>query len=200
MRKIVVHIATSADGYIARPNGDVDWLNRPQTAGDYGMRAFYRSIDTILWGRKTYEVALEFQKQGMKGAEFDTKVKNYIFSHRPPQSATPAVEFITEPIPAFAKRLRATPGKNIWMMGGAGLIASFLDVGEIDEFLIHMIPTFIGEGIPLMAPRHRSIALALRSCRHYSDGVVRLHYAVRPRASGKKTAKRSARAKRARVS
>ena len=191
-RKIIVYIATSADGYIARPDGNIDWLNRPRTAGDYGMGAFYRSIDTILWGRKTYEVALGFQKQGIKGARFDTKVKNYVFSHQPPQSTVPAVEFITEPIPAFAKRLRATPGKNIWMMGGAGLIASFLDAGEIDEFIIHVIPTFIGEGIPLIAPQHRAVPLALRSCRRYSDGVVRLHYSVVKRGSNKKSGKKRA--------
>jgi riboflavin biosynthesis pyrimidine reductase len=64
------------------------------------------------------------------------------------------------------------------MMGGAGLIASFLNAGQIDEFIIHVVPTFIGEGIPLIAPRHRTVPLVLRSCRHYSDGVVRLHYVV----------------------
>lgn len=190
MWKIIVYIATSADGYIARPDGNVDWLNRPRTAGDYGMRAFYRSIDTILWGRKTYEVALEFQKQGIKGTSFDAKIKNYVFSHQPPQSTPPAIEFITEPIPAFAKRLRATPGKNIWMMGGAGLIASFLDAGEIDEFIIHVIPILIGEGIPLIAPQHRAVPLALCSCRRYSDGVVRLHYSVARRGSNKKSDKK----------
>jgi dihydrofolate reductase len=178
MRKIIVYIAISADGYIARPDGDVDWLNRPRAAGDYGMRSFYRSIDTILWGRKTYELALGFQKQGIRGAEFDPTVKNYVFSRRTPQSAPAAVTFIAEPIPAFVKRLRSTAGKNIWMMGGAGLIGSFLDEGEIDEFIIHVIPTFIGEGIPLIAPRHRSVPLVLRSSRRYSDGVVRLHYSV----------------------
>ena len=184
MRKIIVYIATSADGYIARPDGNVDWLNRPRAAGDYGIRAFYRSIDTILWGRKTYDVALEFQKQGIKGAAFDPKVKNYIFSHHPPSSAAPPVEFVTEAIPAFARRLRATPGKDIWMMGGAGLIASFLDENEIDDFIIHVIPTLIGEGIPLIAARRLDVPLQLRSCRRYSDGVVRLHYSVlklRPR-------------------
>jgi dihydrofolate reductase len=189
MRKIIVYIATSADGYIARPDGDVEWLNRPERAGDYGMRAFYRSIDTILWGRKTYEVALEFQRQGIKGAEFDPKVKNYVFSHQSPPPAAPGVEFVTEPIPAFASRLRAAQGKNIWIMGGGGLIASFLDAGEIDEFIIHVIPTFIGEGIPLIAPDHRSVPLLLLSSRSYPDGVVRLHYAVKrqaPRASSKR--------------
>ncbi len=70
------------------------------------------------------------------------------------------------------------------MMGGAGLIASFLDENEIDDFIIHLIPTLIGEGIPLIAARHLDVSLQLRSCRRYSDGVVRLHYSVlkpRPR-------------------
>src|SRR5437899_2436896 len=80
--------------------------------------------------------------------------------------------------------LHGTPGKDIWMRGGAGLIGSFLDENEIDEFVIHVIPTLIGEGIPLIAARHLEVPLQLRSCRHYSDGVVRLHYSVlkpRPR-------------------
>jgi dihydrofolate reductase len=64
------------------------------------------------------------------------------------------------------------------MMGGAGLIGSFLDAGELDEFIIHVIPTFIGEGIPLIAPRHRSVRLSLLSTHPYKDGVVRLHYRV----------------------
>ena len=192
MRRIIVYIATSADGYIARPDGSVDWLNRPRTAGDYGMAAFYRSIDTILWGRKTYEVALGFQKKGIKGANFDPKVTNYVFSRRPPRRRSAGVEFVSEPIEAFARRLRAAPGKHIWVMGGAELIASFLDAGEIDEFIIHVIPTFIGEGIPLIAPRHRTVPLALRSCRRFSDGVVHLHYSVVKGAPSKKGGKKRA--------
>lgn len=97
MRKIIVSIATSADSYIARSDGAVDWLDRPHTVGDYGMRAFYRSIDTILWGRKTYEMALGFQQQGIPGSAFDTTVKNYVFSHHPPDAVPAAVEFVTEP-------------------------------------------------------------------------------------------------------
>lgn len=175
-RRIIVHIATSADGYIARPDGGVEWLDRPETAGDYGMSAFFKSIDTILWGRKTYDVALGFT--GGKGVGFGSRVKNYVFSRRPPKSHTSDVEFVREPIRAFAKRLRATPGKDVWMMGGAGLIGSFLDAGEIDEFVIHVIPTIIGKGIPLIAPRHRLVPLRLLSARRFVDGVVRLHYAV----------------------
>lgn len=172
MRKIIVYIATSADGYIARTDGSVDWLDRPRIAGNYGMGKFFRSIDTILWGRKTYDESL-----GRGGAAmFGLKVKNYIFSHRPPSLPTPGVEFVNEPVGAFAKRLRAEPGKDIWMMGGGGIIASFLDEGEIDEFIIHVIPTLIGEGIPLIAPRHRNIPLVLKSVKRFKDGVVRLQY------------------------
>lgn len=174
-RRVIVYIATSADGYIARSDGSVDWLNRPRTAGDYGMGKFFRSIDTILWGRKTYDQAVEMAGEG---GGFGPKVRNYVFTHRRPESPARGVEFVEEPIRAFAKRLRAEPGKDIWMMGGAGLIASFLDVGEIDEFIIHVIPTFIGEGIPLVQPRHRLVPLKLRSVRRFSDGVVRLRYEV----------------------
>jgi dihydrofolate reductase len=180
-RKIIVYITTSADGFIARLDGSVDWLDRPHPKGSYrdGMGTFYKSIDTILWGRKTCDMALDFQKKGVPGSAFDTRVKNYVFTCSLPQSAPTGVEFLNEPIKAFAARLRAKKGENIWMMGGAGIIASFLDEDEIDEFIIHVIPTFIGEGIPLIAPRHRTVPLILISCTKFTDGVVRLHYAVR---------------------
>jgi len=179
-RKIIVYIATSADGFIARLDGSVDWLDRPQPRGNYGMGVFYKSIDTILWGRKTCDVALDFQKKGVAGSAFDTRVKNYVFTRGLLPSAVPAgVQFVNEPVKTFATRLRQQKGKNIWMMGGAGIIASFLDEQEIDEFMIHVIPEFIGEGIPLIAPHHRSVPLTLISCTKFADGMVKLHYAVR---------------------
>lgn len=178
-RKIIVYIATSADGFIARRDGSVDWLERPSPKGNYGMNAFYKSIDTILWGRKTCDMALDFQKKGIPGSAFDTRVKNYVFTRGPLPAAAPAgVEFVNEPIKPFVSRLRKRKGKNIWMMGGAGIIASFLDEGEIDEFMIHVIPAFIGEGIPLIAPGPRTVPLDLISCSKFTDGVVELHYAV----------------------
>jgi dihydrofolate reductase len=184
-RKIIVYIATSADGYIARRDGSVDWLNRPRTVGDYGMGAFFKTIDTILWGSKTYGVGLEMNAGDL--SMYGSKTRNYVFTHRPPKTAPSGVEFVNEPISQFAERLRATPGKDIWMMGGGGIIASFLDAGEIDEFIIHVIPTFIGEGIPLIAPKRRDVSLKLLSVRDYPDGVLRLHYAVK-RAEGKSKA------------
>ena len=178
-RKIIVYIATSAEGFIARTDGAVDWLDRPRPKGNYGMGAFYKSIDTILWGRKTCDMALDFQKKGVTGSAFDARVKNYVFTRGPLPLVLPAgVEFVNEPIKAFTNRLRGQKGKDIWMMGGAGIIASFLDEGEIDEFIIHVIPEFIGEGIPLIAPGRRTVPLKLISSTKFPDGVVRLHYQV----------------------
>ena len=179
-RKIIVYIATSADGYIARPNGDVEWLNRHPDKYDYGMRAFYPTIDTILLGRKTYDWALAYwKKKGVKDGMFDKKVTNYVFSRKPgKKKAVAGAEFVSEPVKAFARRLRQSPGKHIWMMGGGELIASFLDAGQIDEFDIHIMPVFIGRGIPLIAPHHRDIPLRLHSSRKFPDGVVRLRYEV----------------------
>ena len=179
-RKIIVYIATSADGFIARTDGSVDWLDRPRPKGNYGMGEFLKSIDTTLWGRKTCDMALEYQKKGAPGSAFDTSVKNYVFTRAPLPPAGPAgVEYVNEPISAFTNRLREEKGKDIWMMGGAGIIGSFLDEGEIDEFIIHVIPKFIGEGIPLMAPRRRTVDLELLASKQFPDGVVKLRYAVR---------------------
>ena len=177
-RKFVAYLATSADGYIARRDGSVDWLDRPRVKGDYGMPAFYRSIDTIVFGRKTYEVALGFQKEGIPGSAFDPKVSNIVFSRRPPRRPAPGVTFTAESPRAFARRLRATRGKNVWLMGGARLFGSFLDARVLDELVVHVIPVLIGDGIPLLSPRRRAVPLRLLSSRRFSDGVVRLRYAV----------------------
>jgi dihydrofolate reductase len=178
-RKIIVSVATSADGFIGRSDGTVDWLDRPIPKGNYGLGAFYKSIDTILWGRKTYEMALSFQEKGVAGSAFDTSLKNYVFTRTlSPSTAPKGLEFVNEPVKAFAARLRAEKGQDIWMMGGASIIASFLDEGEIDEFILSVIPTLIGEGIPLIAPRHRTVPLKLISCTKFADSVVNLHYSV----------------------
>src|SRR5437588_9914742 len=115
---------------------------------------------------------------GMKAAGFGPQIKNYVFCRRPQESTVPTFEFVNEPVKTFAQRLRAQPGKHIWMMGGGEIIASFLNQGEIDEFSIHVIPIFIGAGIPLIKPQHRSIPLKLLSTKKFPDSVVHLHYRV----------------------
>ena len=177
MRKTVVYIATSADGYIARTDGDVGWLDRPRPKDNYGMGAFYKSVDTVLMGRKTYDFALRFGQECYPGK------KNYIFSRTTHESRSTKVEFVSEEVGEFAARLRRS--KEIWLVGGGELIAAFLDVGQIDEFITHVVPVFIGEGIPLIQPQHRSILLKLISAKPYADGVVRLHYSVLRQTRGK---------------
>ena len=174
-RNVIVHIATSADGYIARPDGDIDWLtSRPAPEGFYGMNAFMKSIDTILLGRKTYDVSLRL------GAAFDPKKgRTIIFSRRSPPADVPSgLEFVNESIGPFMNHLRDQPGKDIWLMGGGELIASFLDEEAIDEFVISVVPVFIGDGIPLIARRHRLTPLDLQSTERFEDGLVQLHYRV----------------------
>jgi dihydrofolate reductase len=176
-RNVIVHIATSADGYIARPDGDLEWLtSRPAPEGFYGMNAFVKSIDTKLLGRKTYEESLRL------GAKFDGKTRTIVFSRQaPPANAPSGVEFVHGAIGSFVSRLRDQPGKDIWLMGGGELIASFLDEQAIDEFVISVVPLFIGDGIPLIARRHRHVPLDLQSVDRFEDGLVQLHYRLQHR-------------------
>ena len=176
-RKIIVHIATSADGYIARSDGDLDWLtNRPAPKNFYGIPEFTRGVDAKLLGRKTFEHSVKM------GARFEGNDRHYVFSRQRPSAAPPAgVEFVSGPVGAFAARLRGEPGKNIWLMGGGGIIGSFLDEDAIDEFVITVMPVFIGEGIPLIAPRHRQVPLELRSAIPFPNGAVQFHYDILPR-------------------
>ena len=173
-RKVIVHIATSADGYIAGPGGDIEWLtSRPAPKGFYGMEAFMKTIDTKLLGRKTYDLSLTM------GAKFDPKSPTIVFSRQPPPADIPAgVEFANDAIGPFVSRLREQPGKDIWLMGGGEIISSFLDEHAIDEFVISVVPVFIGDGIPLIARRHRHVRLELQSVERFEDGLVQLHYRI----------------------
>ena len=173
-RNVIVHIAASADGYIARADGDLEWLtSRSAPKGFYGMTAFMRSIDTTLLGRKTYDVSLRM------GATFDAWRRTVVFSRQAPPADAPAgVEFVNGAIGQFVSRLREQPGKDIWLMGGGDLIASFLDEDAIDEFVISVVPLFIGDGIPLIARRHRHVPLDLQSVDRFEDGLVQLRYRI----------------------
>jgi dihydrofolate reductase len=138
------------------------------------MGAFYRSIDTCILGRKTYEQAVKFgMASGYSGK------KNFVLSRTLTKAASPKVSIISDEVAVFAERLRGKKGKHIWLVGGAELIASFLDAAAVDEFIIHVIPHMIGDGIPMVLPRHPDLPLKLLACRAFADGVVRLHYTVK---------------------
>jgi dihydrofolate reductase len=130
-RKFIVYVAVSADGFIARRDGSVDWLDRPRPKGNYGMAAFYRSIDTCVLGRKTYDLAVGF---GM--AEGYAGKKNYVFSRNLSKAASPKVSVINEHVSVFAERLCSDEGKHIWLVGGAELVAEFLDSGQVDDWVL----------------------------------------------------------------
>jgi dihydrofolate reductase len=173
-RKIIVNLATSADGYMARPDGNLDWLTkRPEPEGFYGLPEFERSTDAKILGRKTFDWVVKM------GGQFSGDAPHYVFSKQAPPASVPAgIKFVSEPVSAFTERLRSQAGKNIWMMGGGEIIASFLDENAIDEFIIGVVPVFIGEGIPLLAPRHRETPLRVLGVKQFPDGVVQLHYEV----------------------
>jgi dihydrofolate reductase len=179
-RNVIVHIAASADGYIAGRDGDLEWLtSRPAPAGFYGMNKFMKSIDTTIMGRKTYEVSLGL------GAKFDSRSRAIVFSRQARPADTPSgVEFVNGAIGPFVSQLREQPGKDIWLMGGGDLIASFLDEEAIDEFVISVVPVFIGDGVPLIARRHRHVPLLLQSTERFEDGLVQLHYRVQSQRTG----------------
>ena len=176
-RKIIVNIAASADGYVARTDGNLDWLtSRPGPKGFYGLTKFSRSIDAKILGRKTFDLSVKM------GASFRADDLHYVFSRRPPPASVPVgVQFVTESIREFAESVRKKAGKNIWMMGGGEIIGSFLDEDAIDEFIVTVVPIFIGDGIPLIAPRRREVPLRLLFSQRFSDSVVRLHYEVQRR-------------------
>jgi dihydrofolate reductase len=172
MRKIIAYLATSADGFIARRNGAVDWLDRNHPPGGYGMPRFYRSVDSVIMGRKTWEVGRRLGQQVYPG-----KV-NYVLSRTRRRSPVKGITLWRGPVGRLATALRRTPGRDIWLVGGAEVFGAFLDAGQLDQLIIHVVPVLIGAGIPLLAPRHREVPLRLLGSRRFADGVVRLHYAI----------------------
>lgn len=164
MRKIRLFIACSLDGYIAREDGSVDWLFTDQ---DYGYKKFYRSIDTVLMGRKTYEKAIQL------GDTFRGK-EAFVFTKKKMASPLANVRFVRSPV-HFARRLKGSPGKGIFLIGGGEIIREFLDAGLIDEMMVFVHPIILGAGVPLF-PKGREIALEARGTKMFSSGLVMLRY------------------------
>ena len=172
MRKLIAYLATSVDGFIARPDGDVAWLDRPRPADDYGMQSFLRTVDTVIMGRVTWEVG-----QTLGGAAVEGK-RNIVLSRTLPSFGTPGATVDSVDPAAYAEKLRAEKGRNVWLMGGAQVFGSFLAAGALDEIVIHVVPVLIGTGISLLDAAPRQTELRLRSTRRFPDGVVRLHYDI----------------------
>lgn len=171
-RKLVLFIATSLDGYIARKDDSLDWLFRVEGEGDNGYSKFYETVDTILIGRRTYDWIMEHEK-----GDFPYKNKEcYVFS-RSAIEDNKYVKFVNEDIIDFSQKLKNENGKNIWIVGGGELLHSFIKEKLIDELIITIAPTLIGKGIPLFKEDDFELELSLKDIKRFNQ-FAELHYEV----------------------
>lgn len=168
--KTTLFIAISLDGYIAGPNGAIDWLDSFQSQdNDYGYTDFYKDIDLLMMGRNTYE-----QVKGFGSWVYENKM-TYVFSSKPIDEPRTDIKIISE-VPA---NVMATldPDSRIWLVGGAKLVHSFMKQGLIDEYFITIVPKILGEGIGLFSGGTSELDLNLTALKRYENGVVQLIYA-----------------------
>ena len=169
-RKLVLFIASSLDGYIATNDESLEWLYRVEGEGDNGFSEFYNTVDTIIMGKKTYDWILN---QDLK--EFPYKNKDcYVFTRSSAEN-NENVKFINGDITDFINNLKAQDGKNIWIVGGGQLLHSFIQRGLVDEFILTIAPTLIGNGIPLFRKGEYQLELSLKRMRNFNQ-FVELHY------------------------
>jgi dihydrofolate reductase len=169
VRSVVLGLGISLDGYIARLNGDIDFLFMPK---DYSMAAFFASVDTAVMGRKTLDAALR-----MGGGSFGgSSTATYVFSRTQPAGARDGVVFVHQSPAAFVRRLRKRPGKNIWLMGGGELARDFLVADLVDELYLGIVPVLLGEGIPLFPSGFPQRDFTLIENKTYSRGLIALRY------------------------
>ena len=170
MRKLILCVAVSLDGLIEGPNGEYDWCLMDQ---DYGMSDFFKRIDTLFMGRKTYEMAQAIG-DAAPSAGFP-KFKKYVFSTTL-EKVTEGASLIKNNVSEEVKKIKNEKGKDIWLFGGAGLTTSLLNLGLIDELLLAVHPIILGAGKPLFHNINKRIHLKLVDTKTYSSGLVALSY------------------------
>jgi dihydrofolate reductase len=173
-RKVTFGGANSLDNYIARPDHAVDWLLWGDEAAAV-MKDYWKTFDTVVMGRKTYEVAL--RSGGGDGGY--PGMKTYVFSRTLPEGAHGSVTVVSRDAAEFVRELKQTPGKDICVMGGGELARSLFEADLIDEIGFNVHPVLLGAGIPLFHPMSRQIDLELRECRPFKNGCVLLTYRVK---------------------
>jgi len=173
MRKVVFGGANSLDNYLARADHSVDWLMWGDEAAAV-MADFWTTIDTVLMGRKTYEVAA---RMGLAGGY--PGVRSYVFSRTLRSDPAANITVINDDAPGFVRHLRMQEGKDICVMGGGILARSLLEEGLIDEIGFNIHPVLLGSGIPLFHPMSRQIDLELKECRAFRNGCVYVMYRVK---------------------
>jgi dihydrofolate reductase len=171
MRKIILSLAVSLDNLIEGPGGEYDWCFTDQ---DYGITELMNRIDTVFMGRKTYELMLTMNDVGIEGF---SKLKNYVFSTRPEKIKDGAI-LIKDNIKEEVERIKKEDSKDIWLFGGAGLTASLINLGLVDELSIAVHPIILGKGTPLFTDIQNRVNLKLTDSKIYSTGLVSLTYQI----------------------
>ena len=170
MRKVVLGLAVSLDGFIEGPNGEYDWcIPNPE----YDFNEFFDRFDTIFVGRKTYQMSSEMEG----GPPGFPKFKEYIFSTTLDKVKDGAT-LIKRNIKTEVEKIKKEKGKDIWVFGGAGLTASLMNLGLIDEVSLAVYPVLLGGGKPLFSNIKDRINLTLLNTKTYSTGVVSLIYSL----------------------
>ncbi|MEN9445045.1 MAG: hypothetical protein RIS47_1936 [Bacteroidota bacterium] len=178
MKKLKLFIASSLDGYIARPNNSLDWLDEMENPNqiDHGYLSFLKEIDTLIMGRTTYEVVLGF---GIDWPYLDQE--SFIASKQDTyEIKTPKTSVVKGELVSFVKNLKKGRGKNIWLVGGGELISELINARLVDEMIISVVPRIIGGGIRLFAGNPRDTLWELKSAVTYPTGVVNLTYKLKP--------------------
>jgi dihydrofolate reductase len=167
MRKVILYIAASLDSYIARENGDVDWLFADQ---DYGYYDFLAGIEITLMGNETYKKMLSF------GDEFHYKEQtNYVFTKNTKPMEAEYVKFINGDIISFVNSLKNEEGKDIWLIGGGLINTIMLNAGIIDEMVLSIHPVILGKGIKLFEGEALETNFKLTDTKTFDSGLVQLY-------------------------
>jgi len=173
LRKVTFGGANSLDNYLARPDHAMDWLLWGDEVAAV-IKDYWKTIDTVLMGRKTYEVAVRSgQEAGYPG------VKTFVFSRTLEEEPGGDVVLVRTDATEFVRDLKEQEGKDICLMGGGELARSLFEAHLIDEIGFNIHPMLLGAGIPLFHPMSRQIDLELKECRPFKNGCVYVTYKVK---------------------
>jgi dihydrofolate reductase len=183
--RVTIHMAASLDGFIARRDGSVDWLETSDEFVDGDamdpafVEAFLKTIDCYVMGSRTYETALRFERQGL-GWSYGDKPTFVLTSRELPRTRD-NVEFYSGDLAQFVSGRLRPAFRSIWFVGGGKVSADCLRFGLADEVRYSILPILIGDGIPFFEKLDRDIALHLAEVKGYKSGMVELRYEVRAR-------------------
>lgn len=172
MRKILLQLAVSLDGYIEGPNGEFDWCFTDQ---DYGMSDFFKRIDSVFYGRKSYELVLSMESEAPPGFP---KLKEYVFSNSLGGVREGAV-LVKGDIKSEVEKIKNEKGRDIWLFGGAELISSLMNLQLVDEIILAVHPVILGAGKALFKEINERTWLTLTRHTIYPNGLVILSYIVK---------------------